>query len=62
MDLLLFMYKLPGQVYAYGPVEAKNKKEAIKKIKKFWELPRKNFEIWETSQQSIDIVGKSNTP
>jgi len=55
---LLFMYKLPGQVYAYGPVHAKNKKEAIKKVKAFWELPRKNFDIWETSQESIDIIGK----
>jgi hypothetical protein len=52
------MYKLPGQVYAYGPVKAKNKKEAIKFIKAFWELPRKNFEIWETTQESIDIIGK----
>ncbi len=56
----LFMYKLPGQVYAYGPVKAENEKEAIKKIKKIWDLPRKNFSIWETSEESIRIVGESN--
>jgi len=54
----LFYYRFRGGFYALGPVKAKDKKEAIAKIKKMEELPRKNFEIWETSQESIDMIGK----
>ena len=42
------MYHLPGQVYAYGPVKAFNLASAIEKVKRIWELKRKNFEIWES--------------
>lgn len=42
------MYLLPRQVYAYGPIKALNMAEAIKKVKKIWELKRKNFQIWES--------------
>jgi hypothetical protein len=43
-----FMYKFPGEVYANGPVKAPNLALAIKKVKRIWELERKNFEIWES--------------
>ena len=42
------MYLLPGQVYAYGPIKAVNLASAVKKVKKIWELKRKNFQIWES--------------
>ena len=54
----LFYYRFPGGFYALGPIEAETEKEAIAKIKKFEELPRKNFEIWETTQESINAIGK----
>ena len=43
-----FMYLLPGQVYAYGPVKATDLASAIKKVKRIWEIKRKNFQIWES--------------
>lgn len=48
-----FMYHLPGQVYAYGPIKAPDLASAIKRVKKIWEIKRKNFEIWE-SDGNID--------
>lgn len=44
-----FMYQLPGNFYAYGPVEANNLREATKKVRKMWEIPnRKSISVWES--------------
>lgn len=43
-----FMYRLKGNAYAYGPIEAPDMATAIKKIKKLWECRRKDFEVWES--------------
>jgi hypothetical protein len=58
-----FMYHLPGEVYAYGPVEAVDVKEARKKIRKFWGMaPRARFAVWEFNRASMQAIVDSNRP
>ncbi len=58
-----FNYHLPGQVYAYGPVSAKDIKEARKKIRKFWGLGnRSKFACWEFNRESMQAIVDSIRP
>ncbi len=45
-----FMYRFPGEPYAYGPLTAENYQDAREKVRKRWGVGRlpKGFEIWES--------------